>query len=181
VYSTGGLAHLCVTPTLAASPFVFFHGRVARPYVFALSLPKTKSGWPILAFFATVGRDAADTLFVSYAARIWGWPTFASPQLWLPHPSRLSKGEHYGRRHQPTFSPAVRTSGFRSPAQGHALRHCNGGSYSNPTVPVALYVMNELRDKNSQNTPATRATPPTLTSSRIAHPGGPGTPTTGIL
>jgi hypothetical protein len=77
-----GLAHLCVTPTLAASPFAFFR------------------------------RESTTDIDISRF-----------------------------------FSLAIRPSGFRSPAQGHALRHCNGGSCSNPAVPVALYVMNELRDQ----------------------------------
>jgi hypothetical protein len=33
-----------------------------------------------------------------------------SPKLWLPHPSRFSKGEHHGHRHQATF--LTRSSAF---------------------------------------------------------------------
>jgi TolB-like protein/DNA-binding winged helix-turn-helix (wHTH) protein/Flp pilus assembly protein TadD len=52
-----------------------------------------------------------------------GWPAIAPPQLRLPHPSRFSKGEHYGGWHQrisPTRSSAFRVSftstGPRSPS-----------------------------------------------------------------
>src|SRR5271156_2920180 len=42
----------------------------------------------------------SSSIFALGAYKSGGWPTFTPPRTRLPHPSRLSKGEHLRPRHQ---------------------------------------------------------------------------------
>ena len=67
-----------------------------------------------------------------------GWSTLASPLPRLPHPSRFSKGEHYGRWRYVTSCPSVTSiQGVVLPLQRHrkgTIRQESGSSRcKNPT------------------------------------------------
>src|SRR5277367_6557370 len=84
----------------------------------------------------------SSSIFALGAYKSGGWPTFTPPRTRLPHPSRLSKGEHLRPRHQVhashtntrvpylgTLSPPVVTTGSPCLAPGRiAICFCR---YSN--------------------------------------------------